>query len=73
MSLFKSKILNVIDQIKQKKKSPDVNTIYEYVSQTEASNADKQLIETILRNLIETNIIVNRKTPKGLVSFHFTD
>ena len=71
--LFQSKILNVIDQIKQKKKRPDVNTIYECLSKTEACNADKQLIETILGNLIETNIIVNRKTPKGLVSFHFTD
>ena len=73
LSLFELKILNVIDQIKQKKKRPDVNTIYEYLSKTEASNADKQLIETILGNLIETNIIVNKKTPKGLVSFHFTD
>ena len=48
LSLFKPKILNAIDQIKQKKKRPDLNTIYEYLSKTEASNADKQLIETIL-------------------------
>ena len=48
LSLFKPKILNTIDQIKQKKKRPDLNTIYEYLSKTEASNADKQLIETIL-------------------------
>ena len=70
LSLFKSKILNAIDQIKQKKKRPDLNTIYEYPSKTEASNADKQLIETILDNLIETNITVNKKAPKGLDSFH---
>ena len=48
LSLFKPKILNAIDQIKRKKKRPDLNTIYEYLSKTEASNADKQLIETIL-------------------------
>ena len=48
LSLFKPKILNAVDQIKQKKKRPDLNTIYEYLSKTEASNADKQLIETIL-------------------------
>ena len=70
LSLFKPKILNAIDQIKQKKKRPDLNTIYEYLSKTEASNADKQLIETILGNLIEANVIVNRKTPKGLDSFY---
>ena len=27
------------------------------------------MIETILGNLIETNVIANRKTPKGLDSF----
>ena len=70
LSLLKSKILNAIDQIKQMKKRPDLNTIYEYPSKTEASNADKQLIETILDNLIETNITVNKKAPKGLDSFH---
>ena len=69
MSLFKQKISSTIDQIKQKKKRPDLNTIYEYLSKTEASNTNKQLIETILSNLVETNIIVNRKTPKGFDSF----
>ena len=69
LSLFKPKILNFIDQIKQKKKRPDINTIYEHLSKMEASNADKQLIETILGNLIEATIIVNRKTPTGLDSF----
>ena len=60
---------DAIDQIKQKKKRPDLNTIYEYLSKTEASNTDKQVIETILANLVETNIIVNGKTPKGFDSF----
>ena len=60
---------DAIDQIKQKKKRPDLNTIYEYLSKIEASNTDKQLIETILASLVETNIIVNRKTPKVLDSF----
>ena len=32
LSLFKPKILNATDQIKQKKKRPDLNTIYEYLS-----------------------------------------
>ena len=70
MSLFKLKILNAIEQIKHKKERTDPNTIHEYLSKTEASNADKQLTETILDNLIETNVIGNRKTPKGLDSFH---
>ena len=69
MSLFKPKILKAIDQIKQKKKRPDLNTVSEYLSKTEASNTGKQLIETILANLVETNTIVNRKTLKGFDLF----
>ena len=57
LSLFKPKILNAIDQIKQKKKRPDLNTIYEYLSKTEASNADKQLIETILDLITQLKLI----------------
>ena len=34
LSLFKSKILKAIDHIKQKKKRPDINTFYEYLSKT---------------------------------------
>ena len=43
--------------------------MYENLSKTEASNTEKQLIKTILANLGETNIIVNRKAPKGFDSF----
>ena len=39
-SLFKPKILCAIDQIKEKKKHPDINYIYDYLSKTEASNID---------------------------------
>ena len=44
LSLFKPKRLNAIDQIKQKKKKPDLNTIYEYLSKTGASNT-KQTVD----------------------------
>ena len=39
LPLFKSKILNPINQIKQKKKRSDLNRIYKYLSKTKASNA----------------------------------
>ena len=52
LSLFKPKILKAIDQIKEKKKRPDLNRIYEYLSKTEASNTGKQFTETILTNLV---------------------
>ena len=40
-SLFKPKILCAIDWIKEKKKRPNIDSIYDYLSRTEASNIDK--------------------------------
>ena len=36
-SLFKPKVLCVIDRIKEKKKRPDIDSIYDYLFKTEAS------------------------------------
>ena len=43
--LFKPKILYAIDRIRQKKKGPDIDSIYDYLSRTEACNIDKISIE----------------------------
>ena len=50
-SHFKSKILAVIDEIRQKKRRPDIDAIYEHIMKSEASNADKNLIERYNQNL----------------------
>ena len=36
---------------------------------TEASNADKILIENLVKELIEQNILINKKNTQGLDSF----
>ena len=36
---------------------------------TEASNADKTLIENLVKELIKQNILINMKTTEGLDSF----
>ena len=61
-SLFKPKILCAIDRIKEKKKRPDIDSIYDYLSRTEASNIDKISIELILNELVKENVAVNKKT-----------
>ena len=71
-SLFKSKILCVIDQIKEKKKRPDIDSIYDYLSRTEASNIDKISIELILNELVKENVVVNKKTTSLGDSFRRT-
>ena len=64
-SSFKPKILCTIDRIKEKKKRPDIDSIYDYLSRTGASNIDKVTIELILNGLVKENVLVNKKTSLG--------
>ena len=66
--LFKPKILNAIEIIRDKKKKrPYIDTIHDHVMKTEASNADKTLIEILVKELIKQNILINKKPPKVLI------
>ena len=70
LQLFKPKISNAIEIIRDKKKKrPDIDTIYDHIMKTEASNADKTLIEILVKELIKQNILINKKTTQGLDSF----
>ena len=70
LQLFKPKILNAIEIIRDKKKKrPDIDTIHDYVMRTEASNANKALIENVVKELIKQNILINKKATQGLDSF----
>ena len=64
-SLFKTKILCAIHRIKEKKKRPDIDSIYDYLPRTEASNIDKISIWLILNELVKKNVVVNKKTSLG--------
>ena len=68
-SHFKSKILEAIDEIRQKKRRPDIDAIYEHIMKSEVSHADKNLIETIIAELTKQNVIINKKTCHGRDSF----
>ena len=69
-SYFKSKILAAIDEIRQEKRRPDIEAIYEHIMKSEPSNGDKNLIETIIAELTKQNVFINKKTCRGLDSFH---
>ena len=43
--------------------------IYDHIIKTQASNADRVLIETAVKNLKKENVIINKKTPSGFDSF----
>ena len=68
--LFKPEILNAIEIIRDKKKKrADIDTIHDYIMRTEASNADKDLTENVVRELIRQNILINEKATQVLGSF----
>ena len=69
--LFKPKVLNAINKIRESKKRPDNDSILDYIIKTEASNVDKPLIISITNELINQSLIENKKTRQGLDSFHF--
>ena len=48
-----------------KKKCPDIDSIYDYLSRTEVTNIDKIFIELILNEMVKENVLVNKKTSLG--------
>ena len=55
-SLVKPKILSAIDQIKEKKKRPDIDSIYDYLSRMEGYDIDKVSVELTLNELVKENV-----------------
>ena len=68
--LFKPKVVNTINKIRESKKRPGNDSILDYIIKTEASNVDKPLIISITNELINQNLIENKKTRQGLDSLH---
>ena len=64
------KLLQKKDEIRENKRSPDIDALYEHIMKSEALNADKNLIETIIAELTKQNVIIDKKTYHGLGSFY---
>lgn len=67
---YEPKILEAINEIRYKKKRPDTNAIFNYISPSEASNIDIKTVDSIIQNLIKRKVITNKKTTQGLDSFY---
>ena len=63
--IFKPKILDAIDIIRNRKKRADASSIYEQISKSEASNIDRIPIDKIIDGMLEKNIIINKKSAYG--------
>ena len=62
LDILKPRILQAIDQICQRKKRPDTDSIYEFITRTCATNINKELTELVIEELIAQNVIFNKKT-----------
>ena len=65
------KIIAAVKEIRNKKKRPDIDVIFDYTSRSEALNIDIKIIDSFIQNLLKKkNVITNKKTPQGLDSFY---
>ena len=69
LDILKPKILQAFDQIRQRQKRPDTDSIYDFIARTCATNINKELIGLAIEELIAQNVIFNKKTAQGLDSF----
>ena len=57
--ILKPKILQVIDQIREKK--PLILAVYDFIARTCVTNISKELLELVIEELINQNVIFNKK------------
>ena len=70
ISHFKPKILEAIDHLKGiSHKRPDVDSIFDFITRTTASNITKEALADIITDLVKQNIIINKKSINGWDSF----
>ena len=66
ISHFKPKILKVIDHLKGiSHRRPDVDSIFDFITRTTASNITKKALAGIITDLVKKNIIINKKSFNG--------
>ena len=66
ISHFKPKILEAIDHLKGiSHKHPYVDSIFDFITRTTASNITKEALADIITDLVKQNIIINKKSING--------
>ena len=58
-------ILRAIIAIRENNKRPDSKAIKDYLNKNFAADVEEELIESIIRKLLDHNIFQNKPTPKG--------
>ena len=66
-------ILESIDKLRGKKKRPDIDSIFNFLSKMEATNIDKDTPTDSISQLITQKVLVNKKTPNHYDSLYLSN
>ena len=66
-------ILESIDKLRGKKKRPDIDSIFNFLSKTEATNIDKDTPTDSISQLITQKVPVNKKTSNHYDSLYLSN
>ena len=70
---IKTMILDSIDKLRGKKKRPDIDSIFDFLSKTVATNIDKDTLTDSIPQLITQKVLVNKKSPNSYDSLYLSN
>ena len=70
--IFKPKILMAIIQIKGKEKCADIDAVYNFIVQADATNIDKNTIKDFITQLAAQKVLIKKNISQGNESYHKT-
>ena len=66
-------ILDSIDKLRGKTRSPDIDSIFDLLSKTVTTNIDKDTLADSITQLITLKVLVNKKTPNDYDSLYLSN
>ena len=70
---FKTKVFTAIEIFrKEKKERPDTKSLFEYLKKNERTDISENQVEEYLNQMINLDLVFNKKTDQGLDSFYKT-
>ena len=72
VTILTQNIFDTIDSIRLKKKCPDLESTLDHIKKAGVFEFDRNSIEEAISELVKLNLIMNKKTPRGLDSFYRT-
>ena len=70
---LKTMILNSINKLQGKKKCPDIDSFFDFLSKTAAINVAKDTLADSISQLITLKVLVNEKTPNDYDSLYLSN